>query len=358
MIRVLVSSTEISVNKIGSWTQRITAFTSKYPGFFDFYLGPMKKADSKYIFCKKRSINRFSKVVRFFANPLHRTSSYLTAFKRIYDPSKTIQVLVMDDIMLLAGFALLKDKGFQFQLIYSFHGHAFRTTGTWMNQVDKVLFLTELGYLQTKNLHQEFTPEVFILGNGVDSQRYFPLSQDEKRKTKISRGYIGGETILTWLSNDRPKKGLKLFFKLLPRLLHKYPNLRIQIIGNEVRIPTEDSRVISVGRIPNSELPSYLQISDLYCFTSLWEEGFGLTLVEAAKCGNLVVASRNGGIPEVVKDTVFSFLVDSPNILRSWENQIESAMKFLDIYNPDVQALAEYHCLSNWEQKFLQVLDT
>lgn len=357
MIRILVSSAEITTHKIGSWTQRITAFTSNRPDFFDFYLGPTKSESPKYIFCKKRSINRLSKIVSWLSSPEYRAARYLNAFKKIYDSSGTIQVLVMDDLMLLAGFASLKAKGFRFQLIFSFHGHAFKTKGNWLDQVDKVMFLTHLGYFQTKDAHSEFTPEVFIVGNGVDSNRYFPLSLEEKRERKKNKGYSENDTILTWLSNDRPKKGLKLFLRLVPRLLEKYPGLKVQVIGNNSELPIEDSRIISIGRIPNNQLPSYLQISDLYCFTSLWEEGFGLTLAEAAKCGNLVVASRNGGIPEVLADTTFSYLVDSPNILQSWEDQIDLAIKFLKSYNPDPKFLSDYHSLQNWERKFLQVLE-
>lgn len=358
MIRILVSSTELSASKIGSWTQRIASFTSKRIDFFNFYLGPTKTVDEKYIFCKKRPINRLSNLFPHFSQPLFRTANYLKEFKRIYKPTEKIQVVVMDDIMLLAGFAQLKPMGFDFELVYSYHGHSFKTTGNWLNQVDKVLFLTELGYHQTKSNHQEFTPEVFIIGNGVDSKKYYPINAGDKKLAKINKGFLSDDIVITWLSNDRPKKGLQLFLKLIPRLVQKYPNLKVQVIGNSQPIPHFGSRVSAIGRVPNDDLPIYLQLSDLYCFTSLWEEGFGLTLAEAAKCGNLVIASENGGIPEVVNGQSFSFLVSSPNVLSQWEIQIENAMKTLNSYTPDPIFLASYHSLEDWENKFLYALES
>lgn len=358
MIRIIVSNTEISQGKIGSWTQRVATFTSDFPDFFNYFFGPTLQKNPKYIYCQKRPfIPILSRFIPLLSNPLFRSSDFITAFKKIYNPSQTIQVLVMDDIILLAGFAKLKEKGFKFQLIYSFHGHSFKTGGKWFSQVDKVLFLTTLGYLSTKMEYDEFTPEVSIIGNGVDSKNYFPLSLEEKTIKRTSKGYSQDDVLITWLSNDRPKKGLSLFLKLIPRLLSKYPSLRFQIIGSDLAYSLDNKRVSFIGRLPNKELPEFLQISDIYCFTSLWKEGFGLSLAEAAKCGNVIVASKNGGISEVIEGLPYALLVDLPNILESWETQVEAAILHSKSYQPDFEKLNEFHSLEIWENRFLKALE-
>jgi glycosyltransferase involved in cell wall biosynthesis len=358
LIRILVSNTEISEKKIGSWTQRFTRFSYKFPDFITYYLSPTFPKNSKFLFCKKRSLIPFiSRIIPFFSNPLFRSGDFINSFKKIYNPSHEIQVLVIDDILLLASFAMLKEKGFKFQLIFSFHGHSFNTSGKWISKVDKVLFLTRLGYLATKDGYDEFTPEVALIGNGVDSKNYFPLSPDEKRVKRAKKGYSSDEVVVTWLSNDRPKKGLFLFLRLIPRLLIKNPKLRFQIIGSDSDYAVDDYRVSFIGRLPNSELPEFLQISDIYCFTSLWREGFGLSLAEAAKCGNVVVASQNGGIPEVIEGLPFAFLVSLPNILESWELQIENAISYSKSYQPDIIELNKFHSLESWENRFLKALE-
>lgn len=358
MIRIIVSNTEISERKIGSWTQRVTRFSSNFPDFFSYFLSPTLPTNSKFLFCKKRAlIPVLSRIIPLFSNPLFRTGDFIKSFKKIYDPSQEIQVLVMDDIMLLAGFAILKEKGFKFQLVFSFHGHSFKTSGKWISRVDKVLFLTRLGYLATKDGYDEFTPEVTVIGNGVDSNNYFPLSIGEKKIKRAQKGYSDDEVVITWLSNDRPKKGLLLFLRLIPNLLIKNPKLRFQIIGSETDYSFDDYRVTFIGRLPNNELPEFLQISDIYCFTSLWKEGFGLSLAEAAKCGNVVVASQNGGIPEVIESMPFAFLVSLPNVLESWELEIENSISYSKFYQPDFDKLKQFHCLESWENRFLKALE-
>ena len=42
---------------------------------------------------------------------------------------------------------------------------------------------------------------------------------------------------------------------------------------------------------------------------AVWEEAFGLTIAEAMAAGRAVVASRTGGIPELVEDGVSGLLV-------------------------------------------------
>ncbi len=51
------------------------------------------------------------------------------------------------------------------------------------------------------------------------------------------------------------------------------------VIGCEPKMPIEG--VHYWGRIANEELPSYFQASDCYLFPTLWQEGFGLSLIEA-----------------------------------------------------------------------------
>jgi glycosyltransferase involved in cell wall biosynthesis len=111
-----------------------------------------------------------------------------------------------------------------------------------------------------------------------------------------------------------------------------------------------------LGKIPNSELPYFLQIGDFYAFTSLWKEGFGLSLAEAAKCGNRILAANSGGIPEVIANLPGALLVEHPNILEEWEEALEIAWNERDDFFPDKELLYGFQSLENWEKRYLKAL--
>ena len=62
--------------------------------------------------------------------------------------------------------------------------------------------------------------------------------------------------------------------------------------------PIKD-KVIFTGFIDYELLPSYLKIANIAIVPSMWEEPFGLTVVEAMAAGLPLITTRSGGIPEI-----------------------------------------------------------
>jgi spore coat protein SA len=61
-------------------------------------------------------------------------------------------------------------------------------------------------------------------------------------------------------------------------------------------------RVVLTGFIPPAEMPGTYLLGDVFVGPSQIEEGLGLVFLEAAAAGLPVIATRQGGIPEVVRD--------------------------------------------------------
>ena len=68
-------------------------------------------------------------------------------------------------------------------------------------------------------------------------------------------------------------------------------------------------RVVLTGFIPPADMPRAYLLGDLFVGPSQIEEGLGLVFLEAAAAGLPIIATRRGGIPEVVQDGVNGLLL-------------------------------------------------
>ena len=160
--------------------------------------------------------------------------------------------------------------------------------------------------------------KVKVIPNGVDSKKFFPLSKEEARKrlglpTK-------GRKIVVSVGNLTQNKGFDLLIKSLRDISEKSPeiNVLLLIIGGGVQKGVLEgliqqfnlqSFVHLSGPIPHEHLVWYYNAADLVCLMSE-KEGWPNVVVEALACGRPVLASRVGGIPEIVTTPNIGVLVD------------------------------------------------
>jgi glycosyltransferase involved in cell wall biosynthesis len=123
-------------------------------------------------------------------------------------------------------------------------------------------------------------------------------------------------------------------------LVEKNYDIRIQIIGsgrddNWLRRKASDLNLDAYvsfrGVIPHEELPAALRELDIFVMPSECEEGFGVAALEASSTGLPVVATRVGGVPEVVMDNKTGFLVERENV-----KELAEALERL-IVDPDLR---------------------
>ena len=120
-------------------------------------------------------------------------------------------------------------------------------------------------------------------------------------------------------------KGTELLISALPLLLARHDNLRFIIAGSGPQaIDLEQTleslpphlvytsrgraRVVLLGSIRHEEVRNVMVRGHLLLSTSL-TEAFGTVLVEAASCGLMVVATRVGGVPEVLPGSMTVFVL-------------------------------------------------
>ncbi len=357
LLNILVSSIPLPAVNIGSWTNRIGQFQSKNQ-FFDHILSPTSAPNDQYIFCQKKEVKPFHKI---FKNRVDRLAiEFLEALRKLSQQGQALRILVVDDRSLLEAVANSKsDFPMGTELIYSHHGDRLTSAPHVFEKVDKVLFLTEIGYKKTIEASYQFTPEVFIVGNGVVGDNFHPTDNEERTRALKEFGWSDDDIVLTWLANSRPVKGLHIFKKIVQRLSQKYSNIKVISIGHKPFEESSNGNWKQVGVVPNSELPRYLQLGDAYFFTSLWQEGFGLSLAEAVKCGNTPITSSLGGIKEVLKDIPDAIFVDQPNLVEKWEEAFEEFLsKRAKVKKLSKMELSNWQTYEGWEARFLNALES
>ncbi|WP_439488447.1 glycosyltransferase family 4 protein [Algoriphagus sp.] len=266
----------------------------------------------------------------------------------------------MDDLMLVELMVDFKRSALvKVTVTFSFHGHRLILPPAFGADVDKVLFLTKMGYYESLRLNEVFTPEVHIVGNGVNSSQFFPVSKDQKHILRRNLGFVETDEIIVWMANERPKKGLHLFLKIAHKLLQLYPTIQFVVLGNKKPLTIQSNRIKAFGQVSNVELPKYLQAADYYFFTTLWKEGFGLSMVEAAKCGCTIIASDNGGVSEVNQELPQSYLVKAPNMVEEWLQVFKEARMGRSNYNSEEKRgeLEKFQSYELWERKYLAALE-
>jgi glycosyltransferase involved in cell wall biosynthesis len=113
----------------------------------------------------------------------------------------------------------------------------------------------------------------------------------------------------------RPPKGIQFMIRALPTILAAHPNTYYLIVGSgahqdalreEVRRAAIEDRVLFAGM--RRDVPRVLAASDLFVLPTL-TEALPTVLAEAMAAKLPIVASRVGGIPEMIQDGQNGILV-------------------------------------------------
>jgi N-acetyl-alpha-D-glucosaminyl L-malate synthase BshA len=146
--------------------------------------------------------------------------------------------------------------------------------------------------------------EIEVIPNFVDTERFRPLPDGRPG---------GGPPLAVHVSNFRPVKRVPWLVEAFGRATAGTA-ARLMLVGDGPDQAAARRRAQELGlgaRVSflgeRDALPELLAPADLFLLASE-EESFGLSALEAMSCGVPVVATRVGGIPEVVLDGVTGLL--------------------------------------------------
>ncbi|MGI9067020.1 MAG: N-acetyl-alpha-D-glucosaminyl L-malate synthase BshA [Pyrinomonadaceae bacterium] len=163
---------------------------------------------------------------------------------------------------------------------------------------------------------KEATKEIFqfddiaVIPNFVCPSEYARHPVEELRSSLAPQA----EPLLVHVSNFRPVKRPVDCVEILARVLAKGINARLVMVGDGSEKTNVEHRArclgvydkcVFVGKQP--KIVDYLSAADVLLLPSE-QESFGLAALEAMACEVPVIASRVGGLPEVVTDGETGFL--------------------------------------------------
>ena len=226
-----------------------------------------------------------------------------------------------------------------------------------MRHVDRVLGCSDYVSERTRRALPEFASQIGTIYNAVDTEHFRPRESGSRNSSAPMVLFVG---------RISPEKGIHVLLEAFRLASHRHPDLRLEIIGNDNVAPfhyfanLDDAAVVAklrtfydttpwarlrtrlrgeyprrlrfledttyssrlhrlltpdiidrvrfVGYVPNDELPAHYGRAAV-CVMPSMSETFGIPLVEAMACGTPTIATRAGGMPEIVRDGETGFLV-------------------------------------------------
>jgi len=153
--------------------------------------------------------------------------------------------------------------------------------------------------------------DIPVVPNGIDIEDYSDRPDKQDSETPRKR--------ILFVGRLDPVKGVQYLLKAMKIVSKVLPEAKLILVGDgEERENLESltntlglsDRVDFVGRISHEEIPDYLYQADIFVLPSL-SEGFPLVILEAMACGLPIVATRVGGVPDIIEDGVNGYLVES-----------------------------------------------
>ena len=153
-----------------------------------------------------------------------------------------------------------------------------------------------------------------VIPNPIDEQMFCPV------------GPPGSSADVLYVGRLERRKGVETLIDAVPRVLGRVAGARFRLVGRDHPSgPRGESMVCCLSRrlgksritggvvdftkpVPRTELPGLYRSAAVCVVPSLYEN-FPYTCLEAMACGCAVVASRTGGIPEILADGVDGLLV-------------------------------------------------
>lgn len=128
---------------------------------------------------------------------------------------------------------------------------------------------------------------------------------------------IEGKIIIGCIARMDISKGVLLLLEAFAKLTKIYSNIQMLLIGQGDASVELERRMMELGLQNQIHLMGYYEGDivnvinnfDIYVFPSLWE-GLPYSIIEALRAARVIIATKVGGIPEIIRNEVEGILIE------------------------------------------------
>lgn len=179
----------------------------------------------------------------------------------------------------------------------------------FISKADRIISVSKCAATFIENLLDNDI-ESIVIPNGVNIERFHPSKNEANEPTVLFVGRLVH------------RKGAHILVKAFSNVVKEIPEAKLIIVGEGYMKPLLQIRakqlkleenIQFLGRISEEELLKTYQKSRIVVIPSLYRESFGIVALEAMATGKPIIATKVGGLPEIIRDEENGFLIPPGN---------------------------------------------
>jgi glycosyltransferase involved in cell wall biosynthesis len=204
--------------------------------------------------------------------------------------------------------------------------------------------------------------QVTVLENGIDVSRFMTA---DSSGVHAELGLAEGTPLIVCASRLSPEKGVDVLIEAFPRLRARDARLLLVSHGPDAdkcralaeRLGVAD-RVHFLGT--RSDIPRLFHAASAVVVPSLWDEAFGLVVVEAMATGRPVVVTRGGAMPAIVDDGRCGLVVpkrDLPALAQALDRILADPAYAAQLGAAAQRRACEHYAIGHWVEGMCRIYD-
>ena len=154
-----------------------------------------------------------------------------------------------------------------------------------------------------------------LIPSACEAER-FVSNPEARRRLRAEWAFTDDHIVVILVGRLRPEKGQEVLLRAAPAVLAANPHVRFLLVGSGSMRGELERLAADLGVLGKcifagfrDDVPDLLSAADIAVQPSL-SEGLGTSVLEACAAGLPVIASRTGGIPDIIRDSETGLLVE------------------------------------------------